>query len=133
MSYLHFIRRVLKVSIDDKNNSWVTPNLRDRAYFAAWFFNVNAMFYMNITNPKNRAHPTRFEYLNSTVGAKFPIPNDAQSFQKFKTRYDELRLQGEYGNFLVSITSFLFHLVRPERTIRQGTTDSTRYSRVNRV
>lgn len=89
----------LMASIDDQNKTWAEANLRDRAYLGAWFNNVYSMFYLNVTNPKNKDHPTRFAYLNSTVGAKFPI-DGVDDLGSFKIRYDQLMLKGGYGEFL---------------------------------
>lgn len=60
------------------------------------------MFYMNITNPKNKDYPTRFSYINSKEGQQFAVnPN---STLKFQARYDQMVL-GEYGSFLVRLAS----------------------------
>lgn len=51
------------------------PNLRDRAYKAAWMNNAYSMAFMNVTSIKNQSDPDSraFEYLNSTVGRRFPL------------------------------------------------------------
>ncbi|KAF2192809.1 hypothetical protein K469DRAFT_746140 [Zopfia rhizophila CBS 207.26] len=82
----------------DTNKTWAHPNLRDRAYFAAWFSNVYTMFYMNITNPKNKEFSARFQYLNSTVGTQFPIL-ESGSISSFKPSYDQLRTSQGFGEF----------------------------------
>jgi len=95
-------------AIDDENITWTNPNLKDRAYFAAWFSNVYTMMYLNITNPKTRNYNTRFEYLNSTNGAKFPI-NQGAEFAGFQASYDRLVLQGQYGAFMVRTNPTLYN------------------------
>ncbi|KAH8707143.1 hypothetical protein GQ44DRAFT_763740 [Phaeosphaeriaceae sp. PMI808] len=82
----------------DYNKTWASPNLSDRAYLAAWLTNVYAMFYMNITNPKNKDYPQRFSYVNSKVGQQFAINQD-KTFGLFRARYDQMVI-GSYGSFL---------------------------------
>lgn len=51
------------------------PNLRERAYKAAWMNNAYSMAFMNVTSIKNQSDPDShaFEYLKSTVGRRFPL------------------------------------------------------------
>ncbi|KAF2007189.1 hypothetical protein P154DRAFT_569080 [Amniculicola lignicola CBS 123094] len=79
------------------NETYTQPNLRDCAYFAGWFSNVYSVFYLNVTNSKNEDFAIRFQYLNSRVGARYPID---PKFGSFKVRYDRLMLQGVYGSYL---------------------------------
>ena len=45
------------------------PDLRGRAYKAAWMWNANTMAFYNVTNP----NPNVFSYLNSSIGRTFPL------------------------------------------------------------
>ncbi|ORY00451.1 hypothetical protein BCR34DRAFT_111786 [Clohesyomyces aquaticus] len=83
----------------DSNTSWANANLRDRAYFAAWFSNVYSMFYLNITNPKRPPFSTRFQYVNSSIGSRFPI-SDNETIGAFRVSYDQMRTTHEFGEFL---------------------------------
>lgn len=59
----------------DFSDSQHHPNLRDRAYKAAFINNVLSMAFMNVTNMNNQSDPNdqAFEYLNSEVGKSFPL------------------------------------------------------------
>ncbi|KAF2477234.1 uncharacterized protein BDR25DRAFT_165332, partial [Lindgomyces ingoldianus] len=83
----------------DTNNTWANTSLRDRAYFAAWFSNVYAMFYLNVTNPKMKPFSTRFQYLNSSVGTQFPV-GDNKSIGAFDVSFDQMKTTHEFGRFL---------------------------------
>lgn len=104
---------MLILPLDDQNKTWANANLRDRAYFAAWFSNVYSMFYLNVTNPKNKQFPQRFQYVSSTVGKTFPL--ELADFTSFKPTYDQLIINGEYGAFLVCmLMSPSLRIVDPE-------------------
>jgi hypothetical protein len=96
----------LEIPWYDTNKTWAEANLRDRAYFAAWFTNVYSMFYLNITNPKDKNNPTRFKYLESKVGSKFPI-DSTSSIDYTSIRYDMLMLKNGFGDFLRIPDTFL--------------------------
>lgn len=83
----------------DRNRTWESPNLRDRAYFAAWFSNVYTMFYLNITNPKDKDHSRRFDYVNSKVGDKYKLNPDLDK-ASFEIRYDQMTTLPGYGDWI---------------------------------
>jgi hypothetical protein len=91
----------------DANKTYEFPNLKDRAYFAAWLNNVYVMFYLNVTNPKSKTGP-RFQYLDSTVGKTFSLNqrvNDSTTL--FDPYYDRLITTQSFGQFArVPSTSF---------------------------
>jgi hypothetical protein len=93
----------------DANKTYEFPNLRDRAYYAAWFNNVYIMFYLNITNPKSKNGP-RFQYLDSTVGKTFPLKKKTNSSSwPFEPRYDRLVTTLEFGEFAGVPSKFMFN------------------------
>lgn len=75
----------------DRNDTQVNPDLRGRAYKAAWMNNAWTMMYLNVTRP----NPGAFSYLNSEVGKQFPIGNGFTSIS-----YNALKVSAIYGNFL---------------------------------
>lgn len=89
----------LEIPWYDTNKTWLEANLRDRAYFAAWFSNIYTMFYLNITNPKDKDHPTRFKYLESKVGDKFRLDGE-NSLGATPIRYDMMMVKNVYGSHL---------------------------------
>ncbi|CAI6341251.1 unnamed protein product [Periconia digitata] len=89
----------------DKNKTWENANLRDRAYYSAWWSNVYTMYFLNVTNPKELGYPNRFHYLNSSLGARFPVDNGAVG-EDFSLRYDQLRLGDQFGLFLKMNTDY---------------------------
>ncbi|KAJ9602902.1 hypothetical protein H2200_012682 [Cladophialophora chaetospira] len=54
------------VNVTDSQND---PNLRGRAYKAAWMVNAYTMLIMNLTRPS----PDAFGYMKSKVGDKYPV------------------------------------------------------------
>ncbi|EAU37990.1 predicted protein [Aspergillus terreus NIH2624] len=62
------------------------PQLRERAYKAAWVANAATMLYFNVTNPKSSKRKS-FSYLDSHIGREFPLFGDAdlRQFQGLRT------------------------------------------------
>jgi hypothetical protein len=92
--YIQF--QILTMMIVDTNKTWENAYLRDRAYYAAWWGNVYAMYYLNITNPRGEGYANRFHYLNSTLGASFQVDTGTD----VDVRYDQLKLDYTLGSFL---------------------------------
>ncbi|KAH8662693.1 hypothetical protein BGZ61DRAFT_402461 [Ilyonectria robusta] len=62
--------------LDDQRNGVNKPDLRTRAYQAAWATNAFSMLFMNISNaidPRKKNKP--FEWINSEIGKHFRIPS----------------------------------------------------------
>jgi hypothetical protein len=78
------------------------PDLRHRAYTAAWYQNALAMAHMNVTNPNNDTLKLqRFSYLNSTMGKSFPLyfpDNKNAGYQEVKP--NSFFLTPVWGGFL---------------------------------
>ena len=56
------------------------PDLKGRAYKAAWMSNAWTMLYWNITNPTDTATRTKaWSYLDSFVGKRYRLNNDNQT------------------------------------------------------
>lgn len=82
------------------------PNLRERAYKAAWINNAYSMAFMNVTSLKNESDPNShaFTYLNTTVGKRFPLQYPNSSF-KAPMSIDTYSIQssGIYGLYLQTL------------------------------
>lgn len=73
------------------------PDLRMRAYTAAWNFNRFAMFTMNISNPRNETDGTEpFEYINSELGKTYKLPTPKLGLDQYET----LGYLQNFGEFL---------------------------------
>ncbi|OAQ60042.2 hypothetical protein VFPPC_16830 [Pochonia chlamydosporia 170] len=53
----------------DRSNMQLNPDLRGRAYMAAWATNALTMHYFNVSNP----NPDAFSYMNSAIGKSFQL------------------------------------------------------------
>ena len=88
----------------DKSDPQNKPDLRARAYKAAWYNNANTMLFLNVTNPNNQSDPNShaFGYLNSAVGTTFPLMNSSSSFSTSSVSIDPYTLQTStsFGGFL---------------------------------
>lgn len=60
---------------DPSINTTNTPDLKTRAYQAAWFTNGISMMFMDITDPTDKAKGTKaFERIDSELNQKWEIP-----------------------------------------------------------
>ncbi|KAK3985241.1 hypothetical protein QBC44DRAFT_275673 [Cladorrhinum sp. PSN332] len=58
----------------DRDNSQTDPELRDRAYKAAWLNNVYTALVFNVTNSNNnKNHSRSWAYMTSSMDKKFPL------------------------------------------------------------
>jgi hypothetical protein len=79
----------------DRDNGQQDPDLKGRAYKAAWMNNAWTMLYLNVTNSKNETSGLKsFSYLNSTVGKEFPLEYSSLM------QYDALGISSDFGNYL---------------------------------
>ena len=84
----------------DHDNAQQNPDLKGRAYKAAWINNAMTMIYLNVTNPKNETSGLKsFSYLNSTIGKEFPLPYSTLM------QYDALGISSTFGDYLGLSTS----------------------------
>ncbi|KAH8646029.1 hypothetical protein BGZ61DRAFT_542643 [Ilyonectria robusta] len=82
--------------LDDQRNGVNKPDLRMRAYQAAWATNAFSMLFMNISNamePRKKNKP--FEWINSEIGKQFKIPISMDD-----TRYLSLDFISNFGDHL---------------------------------
>jgi hypothetical protein len=80
----------------NRDNSQTNPDLRQRAYKAAWLNNAYTALYLNVTNPSDEAKKVKaWSYLNSKVGREFPI-QDIKSGSKF----EQMRLGDDFATYL---------------------------------
>ncbi|RJE25969.1 hypothetical protein PHISCL_01654 [Aspergillus sclerotialis] len=98
--FAHITKEYPKVDVSDAQNN---PNLRARAYKAAWTNNAYSMAFMNITSVKteNDSNSHAFEYLNSEVGKQFPLKGNGSSIGS-SIIVDPYSIQssGSYGAYL---------------------------------
>ncbi|RSL81766.1 hypothetical protein CEP52_017127 [Fusarium oligoseptatum] len=82
--------------LDDQRNGVNQPDLKMRAYQAAWATNAFTMLFMNISNAGSTDSDTEpFEYINSDIGKEFKIPS-----LDFDANYLTLGLTKDFGNHL---------------------------------
>ncbi|UPK91983.1 hypothetical protein LCI18_002918 [Fusarium solani-melongenae] len=82
--------------LDDQRNGANQPDLKMRAYQAAWATNAFSMLFMNISNAgsaKDDIEP--FEYINSKVGKEFKLPS-----LDFDANYLTLGLTNSFSDHL---------------------------------
>ena len=75
----------------DRSDPQANPDLKGRAYKAAWMNNANTMLYLNVTRP----NPHAWAYLNSTVGQRFPL-----SATFTGVSFDSLMVKTQWGSYL---------------------------------
>lgn len=75
------------------------PNLRVRAYRAAWLHNAIAATYLNLTNPVNGSQ-LAFSYMTSEVGSRYRISNPSGSDQQGIAGVDGLSISQSFGSYL---------------------------------
>lgn len=78
--FANLIQDYPEFSMDNNQND---PQLRNRAYKAAWLTNVYGMLTMNITRPA----PHAFAYLNSTVGQRWPLDDSGTGIASLEGIY----------------------------------------------
>ncbi|KAM0292741.1 hypothetical protein ACHAPM_011745, partial [Fusarium culmorum] len=84
--------------LDDQRNGVNQPDLKTRAYQAAWATNAFSMMFMNISNAGDQDKDVEpFEYINSKIGKEFKmltLDNDAT--------YLTLGLTNDFGDHLAT-------------------------------
>ncbi|WQF90434.1 hypothetical protein CDEST_15448 [Colletotrichum destructivum] len=79
----------------DRDNAQSNPDLRARAYRAAWLNNALTMQYFNVTTNNSRTTGQRaFSYLDSKLGKEFVLE------QNYDTDYRALGFSSNFGNYL---------------------------------
>ncbi|KZL86005.1 hypothetical protein CI238_13375 [Colletotrichum incanum] len=79
----------------DRDNAQSNPDLRARAYRAAWLNNALTMQYFNVTTNNSRTTGQRaFSYLDSKLGKEFVLK------QNYNTDYRALGFSSNFGNYL---------------------------------
>ncbi|KIX05251.1 uncharacterized protein Z518_06123 [Rhinocladiella mackenziei CBS 650.93] len=61
------------------------PSLSARAYRAAWWMNVQNMYYLNVTKPDTN----RSAYMNSEIGHRFPVNNSFTTLSKDQLAFED--------------------------------------------
>ncbi|EFE35047.1 uncharacterized protein ARB_06003 [Trichophyton benhamiae CBS 112371] len=97
-----FANLVQKYPSWDRNDTQRNPDLRNRAYKAAWINNVWSMAFMNVTNFRNESDPKSkaFSYLDSFVGKKFPLQSDHSSSTTLLIEPDSIITNSLFGYYL---------------------------------
>jgi hypothetical protein len=86
-----FTNLIKQYPLYDRNDVQGNPDLKGRAYKAAWLNNALTMAYFNITNP----NPNAFSYLNSSIGQSFPLdPLNSNYF------FNALTISSDWGGYL---------------------------------
>jgi hypothetical protein len=81
----------------DHDNAQNNPDLRARAYKAAYLNNAYTMAYFNVTSINSPDNSTvAFSYINSSRGKRFPLPIDTTK----GASYENLFLSRAFGNYL---------------------------------
>ena len=75
----------------NRDDIQANPDLRGRAYAAAWMTNALTMAYFNITRPA----PNPFSYLNSSIGSAFPLEPEDTDYA-----FDALTISADWHSFL---------------------------------
>ncbi|KZL87229.1 hypothetical protein CI238_10878 [Colletotrichum incanum] len=79
----------------DHDNAQSNPDLRARAYKAAFLNNAWTMMYFNVTTGNNASEGRRaWSYLNSKLGKEFPLGEQSL------TNYRALGFSSKYGSYL---------------------------------
>ncbi|TQN72738.1 hypothetical protein CSHISOI_02733, partial [Colletotrichum shisoi] len=79
----------------DHDNAQSNPDLRARAYKAAFLNNAWTMMYLNVTTGNNASEGRRaWSYLDSELGKEFPLAEQAL------TNYRALGFSSRYGSYL---------------------------------
>ncbi|OBR09521.1 hypothetical protein CH63R_08286 [Colletotrichum higginsianum IMI 349063] len=79
----------------DHDNAQSNPDLRARAYKAAFLNNAWTMMYLNVTTGKNASEGRKaWSYLDSELGKEFPLAEQAL------TNYRALGFSSKYGSYL---------------------------------
>ena len=80
----------------DRDHADTNPDLRARAYKAAWMNNAWTMLYLNVTNPNNSTYGNKsFSYVNSQIGKTFEMPTSGSLSPQ-----NALGVSTEWGNYL---------------------------------
>lgn len=80
----------------DRDHADTNPDLRVRAYKAAWMNNAWTMLYLNVTNPNNSTYGNKsFSYVNSQIGKTFEMPTGGSLSPQ-----NALGVSTEWGNYL---------------------------------
>lgn len=86
----------------DQRNGINKPDLRTRAYQAAWGTTALTMLYLNITVPKNVTKTGKsFEYILSNIGKHFELPLDSIN----TAEYQSLQM-GTLGTYMGGLNTF---------------------------
>jgi hypothetical protein len=83
------------------NNTQADPDLRRRAYTAAWLNNILSMMYLNITNPSLRKEPLKWR--NTTYGKTYPLSaaaGDLNATMSFDRTLGAIDTTSNYGFYL---------------------------------
>ncbi|KAK3173942.1 hypothetical protein K4F52_010356 [Lecanicillium sp. MT-2017a] len=64
-----FVNLIKEYPYYNRNDTQRNPDLKGRAYKAAWVMNALTMHYFNVSNP----NPKAFSYMNSAIGTTFPL------------------------------------------------------------
>ncbi|KAH7130845.1 hypothetical protein EDB81DRAFT_845509 [Dactylonectria macrodidyma] len=82
--------------LDHQRNGVNKPDLRTRAYRAAWDTNAFSMLFMNISNAIDpRKKNKHFEWINSEIGKQFKIPTSMDD-----AKYFSLEFISDFGDHL---------------------------------
>ncbi|CAG9983189.1 unnamed protein product [Clonostachys byssicola] len=71
---------------DDRRDGPNKPDLRSRAYIAAWMTNAYSMLTLNVTNPRNDSEGIKaFSYIDSELGKSFKLPKPSTKVKAYQS------------------------------------------------
>ncbi|EXK29547.1 hypothetical protein FOXG_11880 [Fusarium oxysporum f. sp. lycopersici 4287] len=81
----------------DAENNGNKPDLKTRAYQAAWYTNGINMLFMNISDPTDKIKGVKaFDRIDSKIGKKWKLPIT----EIYHTNYQSLEFFNEFGNMM---------------------------------